>query len=83
MQNEVQTTSLVEVQQMVQSITKQQGISTLAFVGCGASMSELYPAKYFLEQEAHSLRTDESAVVVVASLGGNHPRIHRSYKKCT
>ncbi|WP_404882585.1 SIS domain-containing protein [Lactiplantibacillus pentosus] len=86
MQNEVQTTSLVEVQQMVQSITKQHGISTLAFVGCGASMSELYPAKYFLEQEAHSLRTalltanefnyarpnfaDESAVVVVASLGG-------------
>ncbi|MCP9358523.1 MAG: hypothetical protein ABF679_09090 [Lentilactobacillus diolivorans] len=41
MQNEVQTTSLVEVQQMVQSITKQQGINTLAFVGCGASMSEL------------------------------------------
>lgn len=64
-------------------------ITTIFFVGCGASMAELYPAHYFLEAEASQLRSSiytanefnyatpaavgDKSIVVTCSLGGNTP----------
>ena len=36
---------------------KQPEIKTVYFVGCGAAQSDLFPAKYFLENNAKKLRT--------------------------
>ncbi len=68
---------------------KQPEIKTVYFVGCGASMSDLFPAKYFLENNARKLRTsiytannfnystpaavDNSSIVITCSLSGNTP----------
>ncbi|XIK20329.1 SIS domain-containing protein (plasmid) [Enterococcus faecium] len=69
-------------------VAKKEGKS-IVFVGCGASKADLYPAKYFLDQNAKQLRishytasefnyatpasVDESTVVISASLGGTTP----------
>ncbi|MBT2696873.1 SIS domain-containing protein [Bacillus sp. ISL-40] len=68
---------------------KQPDIKSVFFVGCGASKSDLYPAKYFLEGNAKQLRislytanefnyatpvsVDETSIVITCSLGGTTP----------
>ena len=68
---------------------KQPNLKSVFFVGCGASKAELYPGKYFLEENAKELRTslytanefnyatpvsvDNTAIVITCSLGGNTP----------
>lgn len=68
---------------------KQDNIKSVIFVGCGASKADLYPAKYFLDNNAKNLRVshftanefnyatpvavDETAIVITASLGGTTP----------
>ena len=68
---------------------KQPEIKTVYFVGCGASMSDLFPAKYFLENNAKKLRAsiytannfnystpaavDNTSIVITCSLSGNTP----------
>ena len=75
--------------QIVQEIVKEKEIKSIVFVGCGASKADLYPAKYFLDQNAKQLRIshytanefnhatpaslDETTVVISASLGGTTP----------
>ena len=45
------------IKEIVASIkAKQPEIKTVYFVGCGASQSDLFPAKYFLENNAKKLR---------------------------
>lgn len=78
------------IQEIVADIhTKQPQLRSVFFVGCGASMSDLFPAKYFLEKNAKVLRTslytannfiystpvsvDDTAVVVTCSLSGGTP----------
>lgn len=64
-------------------------IKSVFFVGCGASRADLYPAYYFLTEQARNLRAsihtaaefcyatpvsvDETAVVITCSLGGATP----------
>ena len=78
------------VKEIVAAIkTEHPDITSVYFVGCGASMSELFPGKYFLEANSRKLRVsiytanefnystpaavDESAVVVTCSLSGTTP----------
>ena len=78
------------IKEIVASIkAKQPEIKTVYFVGCGASQSDLFPAKYFLENNAKKLRTsiytannfnystpagvDDTAIVITCSLSGNTP----------
>lgn len=80
----------MEPKQIIETIKQErESIKTVYFVGCGASKAELYPAKYFLEQNARNLRVahftanefvyatpvgvDESAIVITCSLGGTTP----------
>ncbi|MCQ2508164.1 MAG: SIS domain-containing protein [Dorea sp.] len=72
-------------------------IKSVLFVGCGASMSEQYPAKYFMDRHARTLRAsihtanefnystpvscDETAIVVTCSLSGNTPETVVASKK--
>lgn len=42
--------------QIVQEIVKEKEVKSIVFVGCGASKADLYPAKYFLDQNAKQLR---------------------------
>lgn len=74
---------------IVAEIVAKNDIESIAFVGCGASSSELYPAYYFLKDTAHKLRpfhftanefnydtpawVNEHALVVTCSLGGGTP----------
>ena len=69
--------------------TQVPNMKSVYFVGCGASKAELYPGKYFLEENAKELRVghftanefvhampvavNENAIVIVCSLGGNTP----------
>ncbi len=75
--------------EIVADILSKKQIENVAFVGCGASKSELYPAKYFLANASRKLRVahftanefnydtpdwlGESTVVITASLGGTTP----------
>ncbi|MFK4568243.1 SIS domain-containing protein [Enterococcus sp. UD-01] len=75
--------------EIVKKIVAKQEVKNVIFVGCGASKADLYPAKYFLEQNAQVLRVshytanefnfatpasvDENTVVISASLGGTTP----------
>ena len=63
---------------------------------CGASQSDLFPAKYFLENNAKKLRTsiytannfnystpagvDDTAIVITCSLSGNTPETVAAYQ---
>ena len=40
---------------IVADALSRHAIDSVAFVGCGASMSELYPAKYFLANNTKTL----------------------------
>lgn len=75
--------------EIVQDILKKGTIQKVVFVGCGASKADLYPAKYFLDQNAKSLQisyftanefnfatpisVNEETLVISASLGGTTP----------
>ena len=39
---------LANVKSIVADIVAKHNVENVAFVGCGASKAELYPAKYFL-----------------------------------
>ena len=41
--------------QIVADVLSNHEIHSVAFVGCGASMSDLYPAKYFLANNTDKL----------------------------
>ena len=86
------------VTEIVSAINKEhESITSVFFVGCGASMSELFPGKYFLEANSRKLRTgiftanefnysppiavDESAIVVTCSLSGTTPETVAASKK--
>ncbi|MEY8444969.1 SIS domain-containing protein [Enterococcus ratti] len=75
--------------EIIQEIVSKKEIKSVVFVGCGASKADLYPAKYFLEQNAKQLRishytanefnhatpasVDDTTIVISASLGGATP----------
>ncbi|MFZ7332943.1 SIS domain-containing protein [Streptococcus pluranimalium] len=75
--------------QIISEIISNKTINTVIFVGCGASKSDLYPAKYFLDHNAKKLQVshytanefnfatpknlNENTVVISASLGGTTP----------
>ncbi|AYV68123.1 phosphosugar isomerase [Niallia circulans] len=80
----------MELNQIIGSIKERQpNIKSVFFVGCGASKAELYPAKYFLEANAKTLRVslytanefnyatpisvDDTSIVITCSLGGATP----------
>ncbi|ETP71634.1 putative phosphosugar isomerase [Lachnospiraceae bacterium JC7] len=75
--------------EIIADILSKNEILNVAFVGCGASKSELYPAKYFLSNASRKLRVahytanefncdtpdwlGRNTVVITASLGGSTP----------
>jgi fructoselysine-6-P-deglycase FrlB-like protein len=86
------------VKEIVSSIHSEHAeITSVFFVGCGASMSDLYPAKYFLDAKCRKLRAsiytaneffyatpvsvDSSAIVITCSLSGNTPETVAASKK--
>ncbi len=88
----------MNVKEIVADIkSKKPEIKSLLFVGCGASMSELFPAKYFMDRNAKTLRSsihtanefnystpascDETAIVVTCSLSGSTPETVAASKK--
>lgn len=74
---------------IVEEIVGKITVNHVVFVGCGASKADLYPAKYFLDQNAKKIRVshytanefnystpadvNENTVVISASLGGTTP----------
>ncbi len=82
--------------EIVADILSKKTIENVAFVGCGASKSELYPAKYFLSNASKKLRVShftanefnydtpdwvgENTVVITASLGGTTPETVQANK---
>ncbi len=80
---------LNQPKQIVADVLSNHGIDSVAFVGCGASMSELYPAKYFLANNTKTLNVQlftanefnydtpawvgPSTFVITCSLGGSTP----------
>lgn len=88
----------MEIKSLIADIKKERGeINSLFFVGCGASMADLYPAKFFMEQNALKIRTglftsnefvhstpasvNEKSIVVACSLGGTTPETVEAAKK--
>lgn len=88
----------MNVKEIVASIKAQKPeIKSLIFVGCGASMAELFPAKYFMDRNAKNLRSsihtanefnystpascDSSAIVLTCSLSGGTPESVAATKK--
>ncbi|MEY8353964.1 SIS domain-containing protein [Lachnospiraceae bacterium 54-53] len=86
------------VKEIVSAIRAERpNITSVYFVGCGASMSELFPGRYFLEKNSRKLRTDictanefiystplsagESAIVITCSLSGTTPETVAASKK--
>ena len=75
--------------QIVADVLSNHEIHSVAFVGCGASMSDLYPAKYFLANNTDKLNVqiftanefnydtpswvNEHTFVITCSLGGSTP----------
>lgn len=71
---------------IISEVAASKEITQVAFVGCGASMSELYPAKYFMTNNAKKLAVSlytanefnydtpawlgEHTLVITCSLGG-------------
>ena len=80
---------LAQAKNIVADIVSKHQVENVAFVGCGASKSELYPAKYFLANASKKLRVShytanefnmdtpdwlgDTTVVITASLGGTTP----------
>jgi fructoselysine-6-P-deglycase FrlB-like protein len=88
----------MNVKEIVADIkAKKPEIKSLLFVGCGASMSEMFPAKYFMDRNARNIRSsihtanefnystpvscDETAIVVTCSLSGSTPETVVASKK--
>ena len=46
---------LANVKTIVADIVAKHNVENVAFVGCGASKAELYPAKYFLADNRDKL----------------------------
>ena len=86
------------IQEIVTRIRKDYpDINSVFFVGCGASQSDLYPAKYFLARNAKRLRTElivanefnydppvtagKESIVITCSLGGATPETVEAAKK--
>ena len=85
-----------KVKEIVAEIVSKKTVENVAFVGCGASKSELYPAKYFLADASRKLRVShytanefnydtpdwlgESTIVITASLGGSTPETVQANK---
>jgi fructoselysine-6-P-deglycase FrlB-like protein len=86
------------VKEIVSAVKKNRSeINSVYFVGCGASMSELFPGKYFLEANSKKLRVsiytanefiystpaaiDKSAIVITCSLSGTTPETVAASKK--
>ena len=84
--------------QIIESIkTEMPAVKSVYFVGCGASKAELYPGKYFLEENSKNIRVghyaaneflyatpvavDETAIVITCSLGGTTPETVAASKK--
>lgn len=81
--------STMEAKDIIKEIVGKTDVKHVVFVGCGASKADLYPAKYFLDQNAKQLRIshytanefnfatptsiNENTVVISASLGGATP----------
>lgn len=81
--------SKLSPKEIVKEIISNKEVTSIVFVGCGASKADLYPGKYFLDQNAQKLRishftanefnyatpssVDEHTVVISASLGGTTP----------
>ncbi|MEG0080133.1 MAG: phosphosugar isomerase, partial [Enterococcus sp.] len=42
--------------EIVKEVISNKEVKSIVFVGCGASKADLYPAKYFLDQNANQLR---------------------------
>ncbi|HEM3178217.1 TPA: SIS domain-containing protein [Streptococcus suis] len=75
--------------EIIADILAKKEVNTIIFVGCGASKSDLYPAKYFLDHNARKLQVShytanefnyappqnltDNTVVISASLGGTTP----------
>ncbi len=75
--------------EIVADVLSNHEINSVAFVGCGASMSDLYPAKYFLANNTDKLNVQiftanefnydtpkwlgEHTFVITCSLGGGTP----------
>lgn len=88
----------MEIKKIISDIKKERPeIKTLFFVGCGASMADLYPAKYFFEETSQNIRTslftsnefvhatpvsvNEKSIVIACSLGGTTPETTEAAKK--
>lgn len=88
------------IKEIVASIkAKQPELKSVFFVGCGASMSDLFPAKYFLENNTRKLHVciytannfnystpvavDDTAVVITCSLSGGTPETVEATKLAT
>lgn len=88
----------MEPKKIIESIKAERpGITSIFFVGCGASKAELYPAKYFLEATSKKLRAslytaneffyatpdsvNENSIVITCSLGGTTPETVAASKK--
>ncbi|MBO6348399.1 SIS domain-containing protein [Enterococcus casseliflavus] len=80
---------MLNSKEIIKEIAAKKEVKSIVFVGCGASKADLYPAKYFLEQNAKTLRishytanefnhatpvsVDDTTIVISASLGGTTP----------
>ena len=78
---------------------KQPDIDRVMFVGCGASMADLYPGYYFVSHESTKLLSSihtanefnydtpkgvgEHTIVITASLGGTTPESVAATKKAS
>ena len=88
----------MEPKKIIETIKAERpNITSVIFIGCGASQAELYPAKYFLDGNAKKLRTilstanefvyatpacvGEDCIVITCSLGGNTPETVEASKK--
>ncbi len=88
----------MELKKIISEIkAKNDSINSVFFVGCGASMAELYPGHYFLQDNARILRSaiysandfvyatpvsaGKDSIVITCSLGGNTPETVEAAKK--
>ena len=88
----------MNVKEIVAAIKAEKPeITSVYFVGCGASQSDLYPGKYFLEANARKLRTSlhtanefvystpaavgPDSIVITCSLSGGTPETVEATKK--
>jgi len=87
----------MDVSKIVDSIISTNDVSNIYYIGCGASMADLYPGVYYLRRNAKRLNTDlytasefivappsrlgNNTVVVTCSLEGKTPETVEAAKK--